>query len=81
MIRWSRARGLGLSPAAQGQSSRPLRWGAARTTTGAGALALSGGHYFEAVALTGQRVTANLGLIRDPGHAEPWIMTIACPGG
>jgi hypothetical protein len=45
--------------------------GARRTTTSA--LALSGGHDFESVVLTGKRVTTNIGIIRDPGHTEPWI--------
>jgi hypothetical protein len=54
------------------------RWGTMRTTTGA--LASSGGHYFENVALTGKRVTTNIGIIRDPGHTEPWLIAIACPG-
>ncbi len=55
------------------------RWGATRTTTGG--LALAGGHDFEAVALTGQRVTTNIGIIRDPGHAEPWIIAMAAKPG
>ena len=54
-------------------------WGATRTTTGA--LALSGGHYFEAVALTGKRVTTNIGILRDPGHGEPWIIAMSAKPG
>jgi hypothetical protein len=53
-------------------------WGAFKTTTSG--LALSGGHYCESVVLTGKRVTTNIGIIRDPGHSEPWIIAIACPG-
>src|SRR6201997_3367406 len=56
-----------------------VRCGATTTTTGG--LALSSGHYFEAVALTGQRVTTNTGIIRDPGHAEPWIIAMSAKPG
>jgi hypothetical protein len=55
------------------------RWGATRTTTGG--LALAGGHSFEAVALTGKRVITNIGIIRDPGHAEPWIIAMSAKPG
>jgi hypothetical protein len=35
----------------------------------------------EAIALSSQRVTINIGIIRDPGHPEPWIIaTSAKPG-
>jgi len=53
--------------------------GATRTTTGA--LALSGGHYFENIILTGKRITTNLGIIRDPGHTEPWIIAMSAKPG
>jgi hypothetical protein len=43
--------------------------GSRKTTTGD--LALSGTHYFENVALTGKRVSTNIGIIHDAGHAEP----------
>jgi hypothetical protein len=55
------------------------RWGTTKTTTGG--LALAGGHDFEAVALTGQRVTTNIGILRDPGHAEPWIIAMSAKPG
>ncbi len=55
------------------------RLGATRTTTGA--LALSGGHYFENIILTGKRITTNLGIIRDPGHTEPWIIAMSAKPG
>jgi len=42
-----------------------------------GDLALSGAHYFQGVALTGKRVSTNIGIIRDPGHAEPWIVAMS----
>ena len=54
------------------------RLGATRTTTGA--LALSGGHYFENIILTGKRITTNLGIIRDPGH-RPWIIAMSAKPG
>src|SRR3954447_26814836 len=53
--------------------------GTTRTTTGA--LALSGGHYFENIILTGKRITTNLGIIRDPGHTEPWIIAMSAKPG
>jgi hypothetical protein len=77
MIRWCRERGWDYRLRLTGNLL--ARWGAARTTTGA--LALSGGHYCEAVALTGQRVITNLGIIRDPGHAEPWIIAMSAKPG
>ena len=46
-----------------------------------GALALSGGHYFENIILTGKRITTNLGIIRDPGHTEPWIIAMSAKPG
>src|SRR3954462_98235 len=55
------------------------RLGATRTTTGA--LALSGGHYFENIILTGKQITTNLGIIRDPGHTEPWIIAMSAKPG
>ena len=76
MIRWCRDRGWDYR--LRLKSNLVVRWGTTRTTTSG--LALSDGHYFEAVALTGKRVTTNIGIIRDPGHAEPWIIAIACPG-
>jgi hypothetical protein len=44
------------------------------TTTGD--MARSAGHYFEGVELTAKRVATNIGIIRDPGHAEPWIIAM-----
>jgi hypothetical protein len=77
MIRWCRERGWDYRLRLKGNLL--ARLGATKTTTGA--LALSGGHYFEAVALTGQRVTTNIGIIRDPGHAEPWIIALSAKPG
>jgi hypothetical protein len=55
------------------------RLGTTKTTTSA--LALSGGHYFESVVLTGKQVTTNIGIIRDPGHTEPWIIAMSAKPG
>ena len=77
MIRWCQDRGWDYR--LRLKANLVARWGATRTTTSA--LALSGGHYFEAVARTGKRVTTNIGIIRDPGHAEPWIIAMAAKPG
>lgn len=77
MIRWCRDRGWDYR--LRLKSNLVARWRATRTTTGG--LALSGGHYFEAAALTGKRVTTNIGIIRDPGHAEPWIIAMSAKPG
>lgn len=77
MIRWCRAQGWDYRLRLKG--NLVTRCGATKSTTGA--LALSGGHYFEAVALTGQRVTTNIGIIRDPEHAEPWIIAMSAKPG
>ena len=61
------------------KSNLVARLGAKRTTTGA--LALSGGHYFENIILTGKRITTNLGIIRDPGHTEPGIIAMSAKPG
>jgi hypothetical protein len=44
------------------------------TTTGE--MARSGRHYFEGIELTAKRVATNIGVIKDPGHAEPWIIAM-----
>ena len=77
MIRWCHDHGWDYRLRLKGNLL--ARWGTTRTTTGD--LALSGGHYFEAVALTGKRVTTNIGIIRDPGHAEPWIIAMSAKPG
>jgi hypothetical protein len=65
------------------KSNLVARLGATRTTTGA--LALSGGHYFENIILTGKRITTNLGIESSPafvrapegnGCAERFIRTL-----
>lgn len=55
------------------------RIGSRKTSTGE--LANSGGNYFQAVALTGKRVSTNIGIIRDPGHSEPWIIAMSAKPG
>jgi hypothetical protein len=77
MIRWCRERGWDYRLRLNG--NRLARLGATKTTTGA--LASSGGHYFEAVALTGQRVITTIGILRDPGHTEPWIIAMSAKPG
>ena len=77
MIRWCCDRGWDYR--LRLKSNLVARCGTTKTTTGD--LALSGSHYFEAVALTGQRVTTNIGIIRDPGHAEPWIIAMSAKPG
>jgi hypothetical protein len=55
------------------------RIGSRKTETGD--LASSGQTYFEAVSLTGKRVSTNIGIIHDPGHAEPWIIAMSAKPG
>ena len=49
--------------------------GSRKATTGD--LALSGAHDFQDVALTAKRVSTNIGIIHDAGHAEPWIVAMS----
>jgi len=56
-------------------AERPSGIGSRKTTTGD--LALSGAHYFQDVALTSKRVSTNIGIIHDAGHAEPWIVAMS----
>lgn len=51
------------------------RIGSRKTSTGE--LATSGGNDFADVGLTGKRVSTNIGIIRDPGHSEPWIIAMS----
>lgn len=50
-------------------------YGGAKTTTGA--CADAGIFRLEDVALTAKRVRTNIGIIRDPSHAEPWIIAMS----
>jgi len=53
--------------------------GSRKATTGE--LALSGAHYFQDVALTAKRVSTNIGIIHDAGHAERWIIAMSAQPG
>ena len=53
----------------------PSGIGSRKATTGD--LALSGTHYFQDVGLTAKRVSTNIGIIHDAGHAEPWIVAMS----
>jgi hypothetical protein len=77
LIRWWRDRDWGYRLRLKGNLT--TRIGSRKATTGE--LAASGLHYFENVALTGKRVTTNIGIIRDPGHAEPWIVAMSAKPG
>ncbi|RWQ61615.1 transposase [Mesorhizobium sp.] len=52
-----------------------VRLGAAKTTTGD--LALSGDTYFADVRFTAKRVRTHIGILKDPGHSEPWIIAMS----
>jgi hypothetical protein len=67
LIRWCQDRGWDYRLRLKGNLQTWI--GSRKTTTGD--LALSGTHYFENVALTGKRVSTNIGIIHDAGHAEP----------
>ena len=49
--------------------------GAGRTTTGQ--CAKDRVYYLEDVELTGRRARTHIGIIHDPGHAEPWIIAMS----
>jgi hypothetical protein len=49
--------------------------GAGRTTTGQ--CAKDRAYYLEDVELTGRRARTHIGIIHDPGHAEPWIIAMS----
>jgi len=73
LIRWCQDRGWDYRLRLKGNLQTWI--GSRKTTTGD--LALSGTHYFENVALTGKRVSTNIGIIHDAGHAEPWIIAMS----
>lgn len=77
LIRWCREQGWDYRLRLKGNLI--ARAGARTTTTGD--LAASDSRYFEDVALTGKRVTTNIGILRDPGHAEPWIIAMSARPG
>jgi hypothetical protein len=49
--------------------------GTGRTTTGQ--CARDRVYYLEDVELTGRRARTHIGIIQDPGHAEPWIIAMS----
>jgi hypothetical protein len=49
--------------------------GTTKTTTGA--CAGDGRFYLEDVDLTGKRARTHIGILHDPGHAEPWIIAMS----
>ena len=51
--------------------------GADKTTTGK--CAKDRVYYLENVELTGRRARTHIGIIHDPGHAEPWIIAMSEP--
>src|SRR5690349_23049823 len=51
--------------------------GATKTTTGA--CAGEKLFYLEDVELTGKRARTHIGILQDPGHAEPWIIAMSEP--
>jgi hypothetical protein len=77
MIAWCRDRGWDYRLRLKGNLT--ARLGSRTQTTGE--LALSGVNYFENIALTAKRVTTNIGIIRDPGHPEPWIIAMSATPG
>lgn len=46
-------------------------------TTTTAACAAKGTYYLEGVELTARRAKTNIGIIRDPGHDEPWIVAMS----
>jgi hypothetical protein len=73
LIRWCQDRGWDYRLRLKGNLQTWI--GSRKTTTGD--LALSGARYVQDVALTGKRVSTNIGIIHDPGHAEPWIVAMS----
>ena len=53
--------------------------GSGRTTTGQ--CAKDRVHSLEDVELTGRRARTHIGIIHDPGHAEPWIIAMSAKPG
>lgn len=73
LISWCRERGWGYRLRLKG--NLVVVDGAEKTTTGA--CAAEGMVCLEDVELTGRRVRTHIGIIRDPGHAEPWIIAMS----
>ena len=53
--------------------------GTGKTTTGK--CAKDRVYYLENVELTGRRARTHIGIIQDPGHAEPWIIAMSAKPG
>ena len=66
--------GLGLSAAAEGQSRRCSTAPTRRRPESAPG---TGSTILEDVELTGRRARTHIGIIHDPGHAEPWIIAMS----
>ena len=77
LIRWCREHGWDYR--LRLKANLTARVGSRKTTTGE--LASSGIHAFQDVALTGKCVSTNIGIIRDPGHAEAWIIAMSAKPG
>jgi hypothetical protein len=77
LIRLCRERGWDYRLRLKGNLTTRIGSRKART----GELANSGGNDFNAVTLTGKRVSTNIGIIRDPGHTEPWIIAMSAKPG
>jgi hypothetical protein len=73
LIAWCQERGWGYRLRLKG--NLVVFDGAAKTTTGA--CADDGTFCLEDVELTGKRVQTHIGIIRDPGHVEPWIIAMS----
>jgi hypothetical protein len=74
LIAWCQAQGWDYRLRLKGTLAVRGRDGRATT---AAACARSGTPYLEGVALTARRVRTSIGIIRDPGHAEPWIVAMS----
>ncbi len=72
LIRWCQEHGWDYRLRLKGNLQAWI--GSHKATTGD--LAFTGARYFQDVALTGKRVSTNIGIIHDPGHAEPWIIAM-----
>ena len=77
LIRWCQDHGWDYRLRLKGNL---LAWVGSRKAT-TGELALSGVCCIEDVALTAKRVSTNIGIICDPGHAEPWIIAMSAKPG
>jgi hypothetical protein len=77
LIRWCRDQGWDYCLRLKGNLTTHTGWRKATT----GELANSGARYFDNVALISKRVSTNIGIIRDLGHTEPWIIAMSIKPG